>query len=137
MPESSYPDYLPKSVRPYFGHLLNVLTPEQIRTAIEPFRSELEASKTTASPLPDSALHWETWLKLRYPLVCSAPFAERHTRLWEWFESLTPNVKPRPRVEVWPRGGAKSMSAELGCVRACVCLSRRFVLYVSGTQEQA
>jgi intein/homing endonuclease len=31
----------------------------------------------------------------------------RHVRLLEWFEALAPGVKPRARVEVWPRGGAK------------------------------
>lgn len=40
-------------------------------------------------------------------------------------------------MEVWPRGGAKSTSAELGCARSCIKLSRRYALYVSETQEQA
>jgi hypothetical protein len=71
--------------------------------------------------------------------------------LWEWFENLDPGARPRPRVEVWPRGGAKSSTGELGVVRVGtreVLLqnkgeepelrpARRFVLYVSGTQGQA
>lgn len=40
-------------------------------------------------------------------------------------------------MEVWPRGGAKSTSTELGVVRSCVRLCRRYVLYVSETQDQA
>lgn len=70
----------------------------------------------------------------------------RHARLWEWFEVLTPNIRPRPRAEFWPRGGAKSSTAELGAVRLGTRMvefdsetrpARRFVLYVSGTQDQA
>lgn len=61
----------------------------------------------------------------------------RHERLWEWFESLRPGARPRPRVDIWPRGGGKSTSVELGCARCCVKLSRRYVLYVSETQPQA
>lgn len=80
---------------------------------------------------------WRTWLAVHYPHVCAAPFGERHVRLWEWFESLTPGVRPRARVEVWPRGGAKSSTAELGVARVGVRLARRYVLYVSETQEQA
>ncbi|MFI5387726.1 MAG: hypothetical protein ACHQ50_16585, partial [Fimbriimonadales bacterium] len=61
----------------------------------------------------------------------------RHRRLWKWFEALAPNARPRPRIEVWPRGGAKSATGELGVVFTGVRLARRFVLYVSGTQGQA
>lgn len=70
----------------------------------------------------------------------------RHARLWEWFEALTPDVRPRPRAEFWPRGGGKSTTVELGVVRLGTRqvehdgqsrLARRFVLYVSGTQAQA
>lgn len=52
-------------------------------------------------------------------------------------DALERGVRPRPRVEIWPRGGAKSSTAELGAARVCVKLSRRFVLYVSETQDQA
>lgn len=62
--------------------------------------------------------------------------AERHRRLWEWGDALAPGIKPAARVEVWPRGGAKSTTGELICARLCAKLSRRFVLYVSGTQEK-
>jgi hypothetical protein len=74
------------------------------------------------------------------------PDGGRHARLWDWFEALTPGVRPFPRVEVWPRGGAKSSTGELG-VSYCgtrqiqhngeVRPSRRFALYVSETQGQA
>lgn len=63
--------------------------------------------------------------------------APRHERLWQWFETLESGVRPRPRVEVWPRGGTKSTTAELGCTRLASKRTRRFLLYVSETQPQA
>jgi hypothetical protein len=50
---------------------------------------------------------------------------------------LRRGVRPRPYVGIWPRGGGKSTSAEIACGYLCHALSRRFVLFVSGSQEQA
>lgn len=80
---------------------------------------------------------WQDWLRGRFPQVCNKPFALRHARLWDWFDALEPGTKPRARVEVWGRGGAKSSTGELGVVRVGARLRRRFCLYVSGTQDQA
>lgn len=96
-----------------------------------------QKGRSAGEPLPGAELPWQTWLPHYFPHVASAPLADRHTRLWEWFEALTPGVRPRPRVEVWPRGGAKSSSGELGCSRVAAKLSRRFVLYVCATQDAA
>jgi predicted phage terminase large subunit-like protein len=90
-----------------------------------------------SNPLQSADLPWRDWLDRYFPHVARCQPAERMERLWEWFEALTPGVSPRPRVEVWPRGGAKSSSAELGTVRVGAKLSRRFVLYCCGTQAQA
>jgi len=62
---------------------------------------------------------------------------ERHKRLWEWFESLEEGKTLAPRLEVWPRGGAKSSTGELGTAYVGSKLSRRFVLYLCGTQDRA
>lgn len=80
---------------------------------------------------------WREWIIEHFPHVCTAPFSARHERLWEWFDALASGVRPLPRVECWPRGGAKSSTAELACARLCAKLTRRFVLYVCGTQDQA
>lgn len=91
-------------------------------------------------------MNWRDWLAKYFPRATEYPFAERHIRLWGWFEALTPGVRPRPRGEYWPRGGAKSSTAELATVRLGARMveysgevrpARRFVLYVSGTQDQA
>jgi hypothetical protein len=57
--------------------------------------------------------------------------------VWDWVASLTPGQPARPRVEIWARGGAKSTIAELACAYLACALTRRFVLYVCGTQDQA
>jgi hypothetical protein len=137
MPGSFSAASLPKSVQGYFEHLRTTLGPEDLASLLEEFRSDWTTTPTNDGPLPDAALYWETWLQLRFPSVCSSPFGSRHRALWEWFEALTPQIRPRPRVEIWPRGGAKSSSAELGLARVGVKLSRRFGLYVSETQDQA
>ena len=80
---------------------------------------------------------WLEWLHKKFPAVCTFGFAPRHERLWGWLENLTPGTRPRPHLEIWPRGGAKSTTVELACARLCAKLSRRFVLYVSSTQEKA
>lgn len=80
---------------------------------------------------------WRTWLGTFFPHVCTAPFAARHVRLWDWFDSLEDGEYSRPRVEVWPRGGGKSSTGELGCARLGAKLTRRYVLYVCDTQDQA
>ncbi len=93
--------------------------------------------ETTERALPDSSLPWRDWLKAKFPNLHLSEMAPRHENLWDWFDELTIDSTPRPRIEVWGRGGAKSSSGELGVVRVGAKLSRRFVLYVSETQAQA
>lgn len=85
----------------------------------------------------DAPEDWEPWLKERFPHVTKHPFGARHRRLWEWFQSLRPGEKPLPRIEVWPRGGAKSTTCELAVAYLAFRLTRRYCLIVSETQDQA
>lgn len=111
---------------------------ERLLQRLQERRAELRLTTDGPGERAEGAeLDWREWIARYFPHVASAPFGERHVRLWDWFEALTPGVRPRPRVEIWPRGGAKSSTAELGTCRVGVKLSRRFVLYVSETQEQA
>lgn len=89
---------------------------------------------------PDDELRpWREWLSRHFPHYTTAPFADRHIRFWEWVTGLQTGNRPRPRVEVWPRGGAKSTTIELGCayLGAAPAPRRHYVLYVSETQAQA
>jgi len=95
-------------------------------------RAEIERRKRQGD-----GLGWEQWLALCFPHVAVAPLANRHRRLWNWGESLKRGTRPPAFVAVWPRGGAKSTTVELVTTRACVNLSRRFLLYVCATQDQA
>lgn len=80
---------------------------------------------------------YEDWLSHYFPHIATAPLAERHHRLWKWFEALEPGKPCDAQVEIWARGSAKSSTAELGVAYLERKTSRRFVLYVSATQDQA
>ena len=90
-------------------------------------------------PAAVPTLGWRDWLATHFASYVSAPFAERHVRFWEWITALRAGVRPRPRVEAWPRGGGKSTTIELACayLGAQPHPQRHFVLYVSETQAQA
>jgi hypothetical protein len=81
--------------------------------------------------------HWRDWVAGHFPKAASAPFAARHVRLWEWFEALQPGTKPGAHVEIWPRGGGKSSTAELCVTRVGVRRVRNFAVYLCATQDQA
>lgn len=87
--------------------------------------------------LNDAGLPWRDWLAKHFAEEFTAPFAKRHERLWDWFAALKPGYRPRPHIEIWPRGGAKSSTGEAGCGYVCENLTRRYALYVCGTQDQA
>jgi hypothetical protein len=72
-----------------------------------------------------------------FPSYVARPFAKRHVDLWEWVEQLRPGEKSPAFVAIWPRGGAKSTSAELACVRVGAKRSRKYIWYISRTQDKA
>jgi hypothetical protein len=77
------------------------------------------------------------WLMAIAPQYVSAPFGRHHIQFWEWAWSIEPGVRPHPFVAIWPRGGAKSTSAEMCVVALGARRKRRYCLYVSETQDQA
>ena len=81
--------------------------------------------------------NWQEWLRRIYPQHVPAPFAEHHIIFWSWVWRLRRGVDLDPLVAVWPRGGAKSTSAELAVVACGARAVRRYVLYVCDTQDQA
>jgi hypothetical protein len=80
---------------------------------------------------------WRDWLRALFPSHIRAGFARRHEEFWEWLWSITPESAPRPFVGIWPRGGAKSTSAELGAPALGLRGRRRYGLYVRDTQDRA
>lgn len=115
---------------------LQIYSPEVLQLAV--WKAAVQLLAAQRPPPPDLIEpDWQRWLHDHFPAHTRLPMAERHVNLWEWFEALTPGVRPVPRVEIWPRAGGKSTGTELGVVRVGRKLTRRFVLYVSNKQDQA
>lgn len=101
-------------------------------------KSSSSAKSSTNQPRAIQA--YERWLNRHFPSVCKYPLGDHHHELWRWFHEVKTNPNsPPPEVHVWPRGGAKSTTSELGTVYIGCAENpvRRYCLYVSGTQEQA
>lgn len=92
------------------------------------------ADDPDAVALPDS---WGAWLAALFPSAVRSGFAARHARFWGWLWAITPESDPPPFVGIWPRGGGKSTSAELGCAALGLRDRRRYALYVRDTQPRA
>jgi hypothetical protein len=88
-------------------------------------------------PEPEIIPPGPEWVKKHFPEVATAPFGDRQLQLWRWGESLELGVHQYPFGAIWPRGSAKSKTVELLCTYLERTRRRKFVLYVSGTQEQA
>lgn len=105
----------------------------QLRAQAELERRRRGSTAESAAYEPD----WKKWLHNLFPLYVRAPFAQRHIELWEWIEHLQPNQKQEAFIAIWPRGGAKSTTAELACVRIGAKRSRKYIWYISRTQDKA
>ncbi|MCK9601797.1 MAG: hypothetical protein M0R06_22325, partial [Sphaerochaeta sp.] len=80
---------------------------------------------------------WEQWLRTMYPALFTAPFAVHHAEFWRWVEAINSSSAPAPFFAIWPRGGAKTTSAEAAVTFLAARNTRRFCLYVRGTQDKA
>ncbi len=96
------------------------------------------AEQNPPPPPAAQSSDWRGWLLRNFPAYTAAPMPDggRHARLWEWFAAID-DTRPRPTVHIWPRGGAKSTTVELGTAWVGQRLARRFGLYVSRTQTMA
>ncbi|MDQ2727992.1 MAG: hypothetical protein M3Y91_09060 [Actinomycetota bacterium] len=97
----------------------------------------LEAHREAVRAGPLETEGWERWVTTLFPRLCIAPFADHHRQFWEWLWAITPNVRPDPFIAIWPRGGAKSSSAEAACVALGARRRRTYGVYVSMGQDQA
>jgi hypothetical protein len=85
----------------------------------------------------EAPTEWRGWLTSLFPQHVKFKFADRHEAFWEWVWSIELDSAPRPFIAIWPRGGAKSTSAELAVAALGLRGKRKYVLYVRETQEQA
>lgn len=109
---------------------------ERLRLAVT---VEQERRRRARRKLEDVPSGWREWCRALFPATFSAPFAARHVSTWEWIDGLEDGVAPSPvaYVDVQPRGGGKTTTAETAVIRVGARLSRRFVLYVRSTQDKA
>lgn len=99
----------------------------------QPKSSQPPPASSTLTP-PDD---YEAWLREIFPRYTTAPLAPHHHTLWQWVWALERGVRPKPLCVFLARGGAKSTSAEMACAAVGARGQRRYVLYVSGKQDQA
>lgn len=78
---------------------------------------------------------WLDWIDAIYPQ--QSEFAEHHIELWDWVWAMQDGERPKPYVAIWPRGGAKSSTAELAAAMVGALGKRKYLLYVRETQERA
>lgn len=99
-------------------------------------RSYLKGQARAVRMYQDAPTEWEDWAHTIFPRHTQSAFGERHRRLWQWAWDMTRN-KPPAFVGIWPRGGAKSTSAELIVSALGARKRRRYCLYVRRTQDNA
>lgn len=115
--------------------LLAEATPSELAA----YRARLEAEllEDAALDLAELEADWQRWLQRLFPGHVDAGFAAHHEWFWTWLWAVEAEAGADPFVGVWARGGAKSTSAELGCVALGARRRRRYGLYVCETQDQA
>lgn len=86
---------------------------------------------------PGIESHWAYWLLTLFPDRFSSPFASYHQEFWEWVWALRSGNRPDPFIAIWPRGFGKSVSIEAAIAALAARRIKKYVLYVSGTQDQA
>lgn len=79
---------------------------------------------------------WQEWLLAFARDYTTSGYAPHHEQFWDWVQSVT-DKRPKPFIGIWPRGGAKSTSAELAVAMLGAQGKRNYCLYVCQTQEQA
>jgi hypothetical protein len=93
-----------------------------------------ESSRSNPSIIePD----WRIWGNRHYPKICNSDFSQPQIDIWDWFDTLQPGVRPKPRIMPISRGGGKSTTCELNVVRLGCKMTRKFALWVNSIQLQA
>lgn len=105
----------------------------ELRRRLEKRPVEEVAQEVEVAPV----LGWFEWLTQKFATSVKAGFAKRHEEFWEWVWSIEDGKRPRPFVSIWPRGGAKSTSAELAVTAIAERGVRSYCIYVCETQQQA
>ena len=78
---------------------------------------------------PAAIVDWREWLPALFPGYFTEGFAAHHEVFWEHVWGIKPEVRPRPIICIWPRGGGKSSSTEPAAVALGVHGRRKYALY--------
>jgi hypothetical protein len=118
--------------------------PTDFRAYLEAERERLrerlsrKQSPRDATPsLEELERDWRRWTRTLFPQYTVHDFAPHHEELWAWGWNLKRGVRPHPFGAWWSRGHAKSTNGEMLCVACGARQTRKYILYVSRTQDQA
>jgi hypothetical protein len=95
---------------------------------------KVKAAKNSALSAPDNPLDWVLAI---YRDIFSRPMGEFHKQMLEWGWGIEPGVRSAPLVSILSRGFGKSTLCETITVMLGAREKRKYVLYVSETQELA
>lgn len=98
------------------------------------YKLHQEAAKKSALQAPSTPLEW---VLAMYRSIFSKPFGFHHEQIFGWAWDVAPDIRPQPFVAVWPRATGKSTSAETIAVLLGAREQRKYLLYVSETQDLA
>jgi hypothetical protein len=93
-----------------------------------------QAAKNSALEPPKAPLDWVLAI---YRTIFSRPFGPQHVELFDWAWAIEPGIRSNPFVAIWSRGFGKSTTAETVAVMLGARQQRKYLLYVSETQELA
>lgn len=93
-----------------------------------------EAAKKSALHAPDAPLDW---VLAMYRNIFTKPFGQQHAEVFNWAWDIQPKVRPNPFVAIWSRSFGKSTTAETIAVMLGAREQRKYLLYVSETQDLA
>lgn len=80
---------------------------------------------------------WELTLKTLWPTAFTKKMAPFHVREYEWASKIMPDTPAQDYISIWGRGAAKSTTAETIAAYLGIMRRRRYVWYVSATQNSA
>lgn len=113
---------------------LKDLLPQRVYEEAKLEKIKTDAQKRSALKAPDTPTEWVLAI---YRSIFSRPFGPQHLALFDWAWGVKPGERSNPFVAIWSRGFGKSTTAETVAVMLGAREQRKYLLYVSETQELA
>ena len=106
---------------------------------VEAFEAALNYWPDPDATTEINSASWTEWLAQVAPDATKYPMGDHHKEFWDWCWDIKPGVPKSPSAfcAFWPRGHAKSTSAELATAALGARGKRRYCVYVCRTQEKA